>query len=238
MPSLSLPLALQDFVPVLVSAVGWTFVVRVTGRASPAAGHLAAVGAVLVVTGGCSRALWKLLVALDGPDVGILHAALYPLLAAGFLALGAALWAANAGRAPGRGAYLLPVITVTLLGGLTLLLDPTRGRIVPILWLAVATAGSIAVGILLALRARRLGHTGIAALFIVGIIATLLLNGLARLATQSEPTQWLEQGLNTFNQLVFALAAWQLWRTEVRVAPGTTASTPPDSMSDPRPDSR
>jgi hypothetical protein len=234
-PNLSLPLAVQDFVPVLVSAIGWLFVVRVVARAEPSAGRLAAIGAVLVVGGGLSRATWKIIVALDGPDVGLLHAGLYPLLVTGFLALAGALWAANSGRAPGFIATVLPVVTVALLGVLTLFLDPSRGRTVPIVWLAVATVGSVAVGILLALRARRIGRLDVATLFVVAIISTLLLNGLARLSSQSEGIQWLEQGLNTLTQAVFALAAWQLWRTESRSVGKAMLTSPRDEAGQPGP---
>jgi hypothetical protein len=213
-PGYSLALAFQDFVPVLVSAIGWVFVVRIAARADAGAGRLAALGAGLVVAGGLSRATWKLVVALGGPDIGPLHAGLYPLLVAGFLALAAALVAARRSRAPGTASRLLPLAAVLVLAALTIALDPSRGRLVPVLWLAVATAGSIAVGLLLAARARRRGHPGVAALFVISIIATLLLNGLARIAYQSEEVQWVEQGLNTLNQLVFAVAAWRLWRAE------------------------
>jgi hypothetical protein len=214
MERLSVPLALQDFIPVLISAVGWYFVVRVTDGANAAAGRLATIGAVLVVLGGLSRAVWKLTVALDGPDLSLLHAGLYPLLTAGFLTLAGALWAASSARAPGRLAWLGPLVLVAGLAAISWLLDPGNGRLVPVVWLGVATVGLIAVSGLLALRAWNLGRRGVAALFVIGIVATILLNGLARVAEQDEAVQWTEQGLNTVNQLLFAVAAWRLWLAE------------------------
>lgn len=214
MERLSVPLALQDFVPVLVSAIGWYFVVRVTDGANAAAGRLATVGAVLVVLGGLSRAVWKLIFALEGPDLSILHAGLYPLLTAGFLALAAALWAASRPRAPGRLAWLGPLVVVGVLGVISFLLDAGNGRLVPLLWLGVATVGLIVVSSLLARRAWNLNRRGVAALFVIGIVATIMLNGLARVAEQDEAVQWAEQGLNTVNQLLFAVAAWRLWVAE------------------------
>ncbi len=219
MERLSVPLALQDFVPVLISAIGWYFVVRVTDGANEGAGRLALVGAVLVVLGGLSRAIWKLIFALDGPDISILHAGLYPLLTAGFLALAAALWAASRPRAPGRLAWLGPLLVVVALGVVSFLLDTGSGRLVPVLWLGVATVGLFVVSSLLALRAWNLGRRGVAALFLIGIVVTIMLNGLARVAEQDEAVQWAEQGLNTLNQLLFTIAAWRLW-----VAEGPTRS--------------
>ena len=214
MERLSVPLALQDFVPVLISAVGWYFVVRVTAGANVAAGRLAMVGAMLVVLGGLSRAVWKLIFALDGPDISLLHAGLYPLLTAGFLALAGALWAASKPRSPGRLAWLGPLVVVAALGVLSWLVDAGNGRLVPVMWLGVATIGLFVASGLLALRAWNLGRRGVAALFVIGIVATILLNGLARVAEQDEAVQWAEQGLNTVNQLLFAIAAWRLWLAE------------------------
>ena len=214
MERVAVPLAIQDFVPVLVSAVGWYFVVRVVSGVNAAAGRLAAMGAVLVVLGGLSRAVWKLVFALDGPDISVLHALLYPLLTAGFLALAGALWAASSARGPGRVAWIGPLAVVLALGALSLLLDAGSDRLVPVMWLGVATVGLIVVSGLLARRALNLGRRAVAALFIIGIAATILLNGLARVADQNETVQWAEQGLNTLNQLVFAVAAWRLWVAE------------------------
>lgn len=211
MPEYSLALALQDFVPVALAAVGWVYVVRVVSRADPGAGRLALVGATAVVAGGTSRAVWKAVVALDGPDVAVLFAALYPLLAFGFLALAGALLAVSLGRAPGRVARAVPIVAVALLALASVLLGPGTGRLVPVMWLAVATLGSVTVGMLLAGLARRAGHPGVATLFVVGVVATVVLNGLARSADQSEPVQWIYQSLNTLNQLVFLLASWRLW---------------------------
>ena len=223
MPQYSLALALQDFVPVVLSAIGWVYVVRVASGAGPRTGRLATVGATAVVAGGLLRAVWKTMVALDGPDVVVLYAALYPLLTFGFLALAGALLALNADRSPGRLARSLPIIAVALLAVASVLLDTGNGRLVPVLWLAVATVGSITVGLLLANLARRSGHPGIAMLFLVGVVATVLLNGVARSADQSEPVQWVAQSLNTLNQLVFMLASWRLWRVQHAAVDDTSA---------------
>jgi hypothetical protein len=60
-------------------------------------------------------------------------------------------------------------------------------------------------------------------LFLVGVVATVLLNGVARSADQSEPVQWVAQSLNTLNQLVFMLASWRLWRVQHAAVDDTSA---------------
>jgi len=67
MPSLAL--AIEDFVPVLLTAFGLLLIVRMIRRVDPGAGAWAALGAVVVVAGGLSRASWKLVMTAGGPDL-------------------------------------------------------------------------------------------------------------------------------------------------------------------------
>ena len=70
MPSLAL--ALEDFVPVVLTAIGLLLIVRMIDRVDRGAGAWAALGAILVVAGGLSRATWKLVMAAGGPDLVLL----------------------------------------------------------------------------------------------------------------------------------------------------------------------
>jgi hypothetical protein len=230
MPSVAL--ALEDFVPVVLTAIGLSFVVTMLRRIHPASGSWAALGTTLIVTGGLCRASWKLLAALGGPDVTILFLALYPLLAVGYLLLAMALWGASQARS-GRRARLHPavpaIIALAVLVPATLALAPGGGRILPLLWLFTATGGSIVTSLLLARWARGLGRPGIAALFLVSLAVTLGLNGLARAEVQSEPLQWAEQLLNTLNQGLFMLAALRLERATRPDAPPDVTPVPAEA---------
>jgi hypothetical protein len=212
----SLVLALEDFVPVILTAIGLRFVVRMVGLADRAAGRWAALGATLIVAGGLSRATWKTILAIGGPDIAALFVALYALLAIGYLLLAMAIWhARQLANDPPSGVVRIPVwapagVALLVLLPLTMALVPTGGRGLPVLWLLAATIGSVSTSVLLARWARGAGRPGIGWLFIASILVTLGLNGLARVGDQSEALQWVEQLLNTLNQAFFLAAAMRL----------------------------
>jgi hypothetical protein len=217
MPSLAL--AAEDFVPVLLTAIGLSLVVRMVRRVDRGAGAWAALGAVLVVAGGLSRASWKLVAAAGGPDLVPLFAALYPLLAMGYLLLVMALWRgwqAASGRVARAPTWAAAAIALVVLLPLTAVMAPAGGRVVPVLWLLTATSASVVTSLLLARWARAIGRPGLGWLFVVSMIVTLVLNGLARAEAQSEALQWVEQLLNTLNQAAFLLGALLLERATRR----------------------
>jgi hypothetical protein len=213
MPSLAL--AIEDFVPVVLTAIGLALVVRMIRRADRGAGAWAAAGAVLVVAGGLARATWKLVMAAGGPDLVPLFLALYVFLAAGYLLFVMALWrgwqAAN-GRRVRVPTWIPAAVALAVMLPLTLILAPAGGRILPLLWLFTATCASVIASLLLARWARGIGRPGLGWLFVISMIVTLMLNGLARAEAQSEPLQWVEQLLNTLNQAAFMAGAFLLER--------------------------
>jgi hypothetical protein len=247
---LSVPLAVEDFVPVAVSAAGFAFVARALRTVDPAAGRQGAIGAALIVSGGLSRATWKLVYAMGGPDLGWLHAALYPLLAAGFALLALALWGArhawadgSAGGAvrkgathPGRSSrswWPVPALLAALVA-VTVLLGPGSGRLVPLLWLATATIGTGAMALLLGRWARALGRPRLGWAFVGYLVITITLNGLARPAEQTEALQWAQQLVNTANSVLFAFAAHRLAAAARRAAamkPGADVSPAPEGVT-------
>ncbi len=238
MPSLAL--AIEDFVPVLLTAFGLLLIVRMIRRVDRGAGAWAALGAVLVVAGGLSRASWKLVMTAGGPDLVPLFIALYLLLATGYLLLVMALWrgwqAAN-GRVARAPTWATAAVALAVLLPLTAVMAPAGGRIVPLLWLFAATSGSVVASLLLARWARAIGRTGLGWLFVVSMVVTLVLNGLARAEAQSEALQWAEQLLNTLNQAAFLLGALLLERA-TQLAPAERVRTmaevtPPPAVGTP-----
>jgi hypothetical protein len=232
MSRLSVPLALEDFVPVLLSAVGFAFIVRLILRHDKASGRWAALGVVLIVAGGLSRAAWKLLFASGGPDLAPLHAGLYPLLAIGFPLLALSIWTARRtdDADPRHLRIWAPVAVLgTVLVAVTFFAGAGAGRLVPLVWLAAATVGSASVSLLLFRWARAAGLPRIGWLFVANLAITIALNGLARPADQTEALQWVQQGLNTVNQALFLIAARSLSRRSRELEPSvdvTVASQP------------
>lgn len=230
-PMPSLALALEDFVPVLLTAIGLFLIVRMIRRVDRSAGAWAALGAVMVVGGGLSRATWKLVMAAGGPDLVPLFLALYVLLVAGYLLFVMALWRgwqATNGRRARVPTWAAAAVALVVLLPLTAVLAPAGGRILPLLWLFTATGASVVASLLLARWARRIGRQGLGWLFIVSMVVTLLLNGLARAEAQSEALQWVEQVLNTLNQGAFLLGAFMLERATRRAGEGSGATPPED----------
>ncbi|MEV0972479.1 hypothetical protein [Microtetraspora glauca] len=105
----------MDFLPVFAMATGMVLLVPHVSRiAAPLVTRVAQAGAVLVVTGGALKAIWKTIVAFGGPDITWLAAAQFPLLGPGFTLLAWAVLAVH----PSGGTY----------GGVTEGADPLTGR--------------------------------------------------------------------------------------------------------------
>lgn len=212
----SVALAVDDFVPVAVATVAVLLLARFAAatqiRGVP---WRAWVGAVSIGVGGLCKAVWKLIVALGGPDLVLLEKALFWFLMPGFVTLAFALlcvW---------RGHELAHWI-----GGAPIAVGFTTGTLtkseVPLLVVTIVAATAVSVlGLLLA---RQRGET--LAQWLFGLQIALAF-GLAPLAAppQTEPKQWLEQSLNTVAQGLLLIAAWRLVKAshEPVLAPAPTA---------------
>jgi len=90
-------LALEDFLPVILSGIGFWVLSRVSRRMDTRSGVSVAIGAVLIVIGGLTKPVFKLLLAFSALEVDLLWLddALFWLLAPGFLIASAGLWRAG-----------------------------------------------------------------------------------------------------------------------------------------------
>ncbi|MFM2105560.1 MAG: hypothetical protein RL338_592 [Chloroflexota bacterium] len=210
-------LALVDFVPVLLTAVGLRLLWRLVGAADARVARWAALGATLVVAGGLAKAAWKLIVAVGGPDLPILYAALYPGLALGYLLVAAAAVAAagapsTEGSRGTRRPWLPAALGLGLLLPFSVAIGPEGGRLVPLAWLVTGGSASIALDLVLARRALAGGLGSAATLLIAHVVATLALQALARPADQSVALQWVQELLNCATQGAFVVAVAALAR--------------------------
>ncbi|MEU5882454.1 hypothetical protein [Spirillospora sp. NPDC047279] len=192
-------LAAEDFVPVVLTTVGIALLVPyVSGRRGEQAGRLTALAAAFAGAGGLSKATWKLIVALDGPDLQWLNQALFPLLMIGFTLLARALLPESRGVA-----YALAAVPVLGLVCSALLRDTWPAMVLTIVLVSV-------IAVRLALLARADGDTTAAALFGVWLAGQYVLGPLAARPDQTVALQWIEQGCNTLTQAAFAYGAWRL----------------------------
>jgi len=215
-------MALQDFMPVALSGAGLLILARMVSRMDAASGKMAYLGAGLVTMGGLSKAAWKLIMALSNGqnDIVALNDALFWFLAPGFIFFSFALWYGQRKTwGPRRRAniWILPVIVVALTWGAGLytglqMHDPTReGRqIWFFILLGMTTIMNFVAGGLAIWQARKQNLGWVAGLFALNLLAIIMLQGLARVASQSVALQWIEQLTNTVAQGAFVWAAFKL----------------------------
>lgn len=208
----TLSLALEDFVPVVLSSLGLFFIRRmVLARVGGLPGRVATLGWVLITVGGLSKSTWKLIMALtDGTrDVAVLDNALFVFLAPGFVCMAWAVWRMRGGKG-GWGVPAGIIATFYVLALITVLTSPGARTWVFVL-LGLTTLANLTLGILLIRQAWQKGQKGMGVLFVVNLVAIFILSGLARVEPQTIPLQWIEQSINTVSQGAFALAAWRVW---------------------------
>lgn len=192
----TLSLAIEDALPVLLAGAGLVWLVRAVRPTGDPWVRWGTAGAVLVVLGGLAKVSWKLVAATTGDDLAGLDAALFPLLGSGFALVVAAL--------TGRAAVLA---AVPLALGAALALQATWPCLV---LTVVGSTATLVFAVRAALRRRDLLSAG---LFAVTLVAAYGLVPLAAQETQTLALQWIEQSVNTVAQACFALAAWRLRRT-------------------------
>lgn len=207
-------LALFDYLPVAMSALGLALLVQLLSRALPAALGLLLAGAGLVVAGGLGKATWKLIWVLAGRDVAWLDASLFICMAPGMILLAchvfAAIrrWRGGGARAHAGRASLLIALPVLAAAGLAA--GFAEGKAWFLLLLAATTLANIALVGALVRLSWMWGQGVTAAIFLFSIALTLCLSALAPVSAGSAPLQWLAESLNLLAQGGFALGLWRL----------------------------
>ena len=212
---ITLPLALQDFMLVIFFAIGLFFVGKMVARESAICGNLAFFGGFLITLGGFFKVCWKLLVATTGTDVAWLNNSLFVLMACGFICLAWALWRS---RKENKAAifWLVPLVLIILtLGVAGYFAFVKEMRVWFFILLGATTLFNLAVSFQLIFRAAKNKLWLTVALFVFNLICIFT---LARMGDQTVTLQWIKQGINTFSQGSFALAAYLLARHTARDA--------------------
>jgi hypothetical protein len=235
-----LMMALQDFMPVLLSGVGLAVIAGMIGEMHSPARAMAWFGAGLVFLGGFAKASWKLIMALTlgYQNAVALDNALFLLMAPGFIFLTFALWYGQrryygARAADARRMWIAPVVlaavtVITAFGVGTALYDPVRtGRQTwYFILLGVTTIMNIAIVVLAVWQCRREGVALGVLLFVFNIVTVLALQGIARGgASTSISLQWIAQGVNTMAQLAFVIAAVRIAAKMSMIRTGAPRST-------------
>jgi hypothetical protein len=228
-----LALAAEDFLPVILSAVGFVVLARLSAGIDGWAGRLVWWGGWLIVLGGLTKPIYKSLLAASGGavDVLVLDDVLFWMLAPGFVLAAAGLRAAarlDSGRPVARLTWAPSLAIATVLGALVLGWT-TDGEVWFLLLLGVSTVGNLwAVAVLVGWSLAR-GEQTAAAMFVLNVTIVFGLAWAAASLPQTIPVQWVEQLASTAAQGLFLYGAVRLARV---VAP--TAGRPGDDHADPR----
>ena len=214
----TVPMAIEDFVPVALAGIGFFVLARVMVPRENRVLGLA--GATLITLAGFSKATWKLIMALsDGAqDVIILSGALFVLMAPGFLLLASALRVQGAADQPhpSRRAWMwgggLAVIALGVATALELSGSEKGGRITLLATMVLANA---TVLITAARRAWTAGQWGAGWLFIAYLATGFIMGGLGRMP-QSVGLQWIEQSVNSVGSGLLCLGAVLYARRQAR----------------------
>jgi len=211
-----LPLALEDLVPTVLSALGLLAIARIVAASSAISGRIAYLGVVLVTTAGASRSAWKIALGAGGPDLQPVHAVLFPLLAPGFALLAISLLATwGPLREPvARHERLLSVLALVCCAvlGTLVVAAGIAARPAELMLIGIATAANTIVGVLLIRAAVRARLRWAAWCFAANLATVFLLAGMARLSDQLGALQAVEQAVNTASQAAFLAAAMGLER--------------------------
>jgi hypothetical protein len=185
-------------VPNLAFLVGAYFLVRwvrLVGDTPAVAAMIA--GCSLVLLGGSLQALWKLLYTVGVGDFSVVGELQFVFLAPGFLAM------------------LVSLVLILRKGTDGWMAPLTAMAVWKIPLLAVMTVSSLGVyGILTYIAFRRRARLA-AALFVLTVVCTL---GIAGMATgeQTVARQWIEEGINSLAQIAFALGCYRLYAGHIK----------------------
>lgn len=211
----SLSLALFDFVPVILSGIGWYWLSRWAAIKAPQYSALLLVGGLLVVFGGLSKVSWKVVIALSGNAIELLNNNLFILMTPGFALIFMCVWraAASSGNRPVRDPLLYIGLILALLSPIVMsqLSEHPRAWFLGLVG-ATTLFNCLIIGRLsfYAWPLQRLT----AGLFVLNLTVAFVLSGLARGGDQSESVQWLEEIINAVAQGALALAAYRLTQAE------------------------
>lgn len=212
---INLPLAIEDYLPVALFAIGLLFVVKIIFNRNSEAGKLAFVGGILVTLGGFFKATWKLIQALGGNDIPLLNNSLFVLLSAGFICVAWAFWKSRLAEINSFSLWAIPIVLILILWSIAMYFGFfTESRARFFILLGATTLANLALLFqLMLLSYKNQLWLGIG-LYLINL---LVIFALARSADQAVTMQWIKQLSTTLSQFSFALASWFLLKSQTKV---------------------
>ena len=226
--AIAIALALLDFAPVFLLALGLFFLVQLVDRLDSRCRRMALTGFALTTLGGLARAGSNLALVFSGQDIPLLTTALYVFAGPGFTLMAAALIRARAtalGRQENRDPWLAPTAISWLFLLAAFYLNATvEGDAWSRALLVLAVTGSAATSITAALLGWKRQLHMAAGLFACSIAGTTVVVVLHGLVSQTIWIQLFEVILNLSAQAASAFASWRV-AAEYHARVGPTAGT-------------
>ena len=183
-----LGLSLLDFVPNLAFLFGTIYLIRWTRTyGSRFSQFTMSIGAILVLMGGTTKAIWKLIYTLELGDIRLLGEPQFILLAPGFTLMFLSSLSMAKGESGIRGMSAMALWKIPLL--------------------AVMTISNLGLLVTLSSFAYRRAVRSAAFFFGVSVVCMLAMAGMAT-AEQSITQQWIEEIVNSLGQIAFARGSY------------------------------
>jgi hypothetical protein len=215
MSDLNFPLsmALQNYMPVLFSALGLWWIAQMVRAENRALGRMALAGVALILVAGVLKATWKLSMSISQTDVALFRDSLFVLIGPGFTLMAFAILPLPLGEGWGEGKHvwrkplLISVIALAVAGAMAIAL---QSRVWVFVLMGLTTIANTAFMILLMRRAKVQGQMLAFTLFGVNLVMSFALAGIGAMPNKTLETHWVEQIVSTLSNAGFAYAAWML----------------------------
>ena len=179
---MTVPMALMDFVPVLLFGAAWVILYRdLKNKLNLCSGILLPLGAGLVFLAGFLKATWKMQKALGVPAVELFNKMMFPTQSVGFLLMAVGMLALMYGQRKSARSLTMVWVMLTVLGNL--------GASAGLVWIA-SKVKKAAVP-----------------LFIVAFVCSMMMGYLSSRDFAQASMHWIAQSVNTLGQALLLVGS-------------------------------
>ena len=179
---MTVPMALMDFVPVLLFGAAWVILYRdLKNKLNLCSGILLPLGAGLVFLAGFLKATWKMQKAVGVPAVELFNKMMFPTQSVGFLLMAVGMLALMYGKRKSARSLTMVWVMLTVLGNL--------GASAGLVWIA-SKVKKAAVP-----------------LFIVAFVCSMMMGYLSSRDFAQASMHWIAQSVNTLGQALLLVGA-------------------------------
>ena len=179
---MTVPMALMDFVPVLLFGAAWVILYRdLKNKLNLCSGILLPLGAGLVFLAGFLKATWKMQKAMGVPAVELFNKMMFPTQSVGFLLMAVGMLALMYGKRKSARSLTMVWVMLTVLGNL--------GASAGLVWIA-SKVKKAAVP-----------------LFIVAFVCSMMMGYLSSRDFAQASMHWIAQSVNTLGQALLLVGS-------------------------------